>query len=56
MGAVEEVCVHELREQVVIYNVVVAYKEGQMNRSCWYGKPVNKGLDEKNSRWKHGTP
>lgn len=27
--------------------MVVAYKEGKMNRLCWSGKPLNKELDRK---------
>ena len=44
--AVEEVCMHELHEHVVVCNGVVAYKEGQMNKLCWSGTPINKGLVE----------
>lgn len=46
VGVVEEVQMHELYEHVVVFNVVVPYKEGKMNRLCWYGKPINKGLDQ----------
>jgi hypothetical protein len=50
VGAIEEVAIETLPTKVVVCNVVVAYKEGRMDRMCWSGKPVNKGLDQKRFR------
>ena len=47
IGAVEPVVQAELPSQAVVCNVVVAYKERHMDRMCWSGKAINKGLDKK---------
>lgn len=44
VGAIERVRLQDLRPDTIVCNVVVAYKNGEMNRFCWSGKPVNKGL------------
>lgn len=50
IGAVEEVNREALRPSTVVCNVVIAYKDGQMSRMCWSGKPINEGLRKKKFR------
>ena len=50
IGAVESVVKDDIPANAVVCNVVVAYKDGHMDRMCWSGKPINKGLDKKRFR------
>jgi len=49
-GSVEEVAREELPRGAVVCNVVVAYKNGEMSRLCWSGKPMNRASDKQKFR------
>jgi len=49
-GSVEEVARDELPRGAVVCNVVVAYKNGEMSRLCWSGKPMNRASDKQKFR------
>lgn len=47
MGCVEEVSEAQVHYKAVICNLLVAYRGDVMERVCWSGKAVNKGVEDK---------
>lgn len=47
MGVVEEIPEHRVHTKAIVCNVVVAYRDGKMERVCWSGKPVNVGVADR---------
>lgn len=46
MGMVQPIRADEVHHQAVVCNLLVAYRNGQMDRVVWSGKPVNDGVDD----------
>lgn len=49
-GAVQEIDIQDKHPRAVVCNVVVAYRDGQMERLCWSGVSVNEGVDDASFR------
>ena len=50
MGCCELVPEHRVHFDAVVCNLLVAYRNGVMERVCWSGKAVNLGVDDKSFR------
>ena len=47
MGCCEEVPIDKVHHKAIVCNVLVAYRNTEMERVCWSGKAINLGVDDK---------